>query len=206
MSRRGLTLLGLAVAAVFLWSAWRPRDSFTWFLEVFPVLLGGPLLFFTRRRFPLTPIVYFLIAVHMILLCIGGHYTYAEVPLFNWLRDQLGLARNHYDRVGHFAQGFVPAMIAREILLRRSAVRPAWLPFTVISFCLALSACYELIEWGAALAVGGAAEAFLGTQGDPWDTQSDMFLALLGSVAALLLLSRRHDRALSRPATVEISS
>ena len=187
------------VAAVFLWSAFGPRDRFTWFLEVSPVLVGLPLLAVTYRRFPLTPLAYSLIAVHAVILMIGGHYTYAEVPLFNWIRDSFGLARNHFDRVGHFAQGFVPAILAREILLRRTPFRPGgWLFTIVTSICLAISALYELFEWGVALVTGAAADAFLGTQGDPWDTQEDMAVCLVGAVIALLVLSRVHDRALAR--------
>ena len=187
------------MAVVFLWSALGPRDRFTWFLEILPVLLGVPLLAFTWRRFPLTTLAYVLVTIHAIILLVGGHYTYAEVPLFNWIRDAFGLARNHFDRVGHFAQGFVPAILAREILLRRAPFRPGgWLFFMVTSICLALSALYELFEWGVAVATGTAAEAFLGTQGDVWDTQKDMAMCLVGAVTALLILSRAHDRALAR--------
>lgn len=187
------------VAAVLVWSGIAPKDRFTWLLEVAPVLVVVPLLVATRRRFPLTPLLTVLIAVHAVILMVGGRYTYAEVPLGFAMQDLFGLARNPYDGIGHFAQGFVPALAAREILLRRSPLqRGGWLVFTVISFCLAVSALYELIEWGAALGTGEAAEAFLGTQGDPWDTQKDMALALVGAVCALLSLSRLHDRALER--------
>lgn len=187
------------VAVVFLWSAVGPRDPFTWFLEILPVLIGVPLLAFTWRRFPLTTLAYVLVTIHALILMVGGHYTYAQVPLFNWIRDAFGLARNHFDRVGHFAQGFVPAILAREILLRRTPFRPGgWLFFMVTSICLALSALYELFEWGVAVATGTAAEAFLGTQGDVWDTQKDMAMCLVGAVTALLILSRAHDRALAR--------
>lgn len=189
------------VLGVLVWSAIRPHDRFTWLLEVAPVLLGLPLLLLTRRRFPLTPLAYFLLAIHAIILMVGGRYTYAEVPLGFWLQDALGFARNHYDRIGHFAQGFVPAVVAREILVRRSPLRGSrWLPVVAIAFCLAFSAFYELIEFWTALATGEAAEAFLGTQGDVWDTQWDMMMALIGAVAALALLSRVHDRQLSRVA------
>lgn len=182
---------------VFVWSAIRPHDHFTWLLEVFPAVIGLGLLVATRKRFPLTPLLYTLIWIHAIILMVGGHYTYAEVPLFNWIRDAFGLARNHYDRVGHFAQGFVPAMIAREIILRKGILaKRGWLPFFIISICLAISACYEFIEWWTAVATGEAATAFLGTQGDVWDTQWDMFLAFIGACAALLILSRLHDRQL----------
>jgi putative membrane protein len=185
------------VLVVLLWSGVRPHDRFTWLLEVGPVLIGLPLVLATRRRFPLTPLLYLLLAVHAVILMVGGKYTYAEVPAGFWVRDWLGLARNHYDRLGHFAQGFVPAILAREILWRRSPLRRSrWLGFVVVSVCLAFSAFYELIEWWTAAATGEAAEAFLGTQGDPWDTQWDMFLALLGALSSLALLSRTHDRQL----------
>jgi len=195
-SRERLTLVLLAaVAAVFAWSGWRPADRMTWVLEVFPVVIAVPLLIATRRRFPLTTIAYVLIAVHATILMVGGRYTYAEVPLFNWIRDTFHLARNHYDRLGHFAQGFVPAIVGREILLRKSPLRRGgWLFFLVTCVCLAVSAVYELIEWSAAATSGSAADAFLGTQGDPWDTQKDMLLAGIGAIVAQVLLSGPHDR------------
>ncbi|WP_316366790.1 DUF2238 domain-containing protein [Candidatus Thiodiazotropha sp. CDECU1] len=172
-------------------------DRYTWFLETLPVMIGLPLLYYTRPGFPLTILVYRLLALHAVILIIGGYYTYAEVPLFNWLRDTYELSRNHYDRIGHFFQGFVPAMLAREILLRRSPLKPGrWLFFLCLCFCLAFSAFYELIEWWVALMSEQAAEAFLGTQGDPWDTQTDMFLALIGAICAQLLLVRIHDKQL----------
>lgn len=175
-----------------------PKDRFTWWLEVAPVLVAVPVLVRTARRFPLTPLAYRLLFVHALILMLGGHYTYAEVPLGFWFRDLLGLARNHYDRLGHLAQGFVPAILVREVLLRKSPVRSrGWLFFLVTCVVLAISAAYELLEWLAAITSGSAAMAFLGTQGDVWDTQWDMFLALCGSIAAQLLLSRRHDRDLS---------
>jgi putative membrane protein len=196
--RLGLALLGV-VLAVLAWSGIRPHDRFTWFMEVFPVLLGLPAVLLTHRRFPLTPLLATLLAVHACILMVGGKYTYAEVPLGNWVRDAFGLARNHYDRVGHFAQGFVPAILAREILWRRSPLRGSrWLPFVVVSICLAFSACYEFIEWWTALAGGAAATDFLGTQGDVWDTQWDMFCALCGAVVSQLTLASAHDRALAR--------
>ena len=171
----------------------------TWLLEVAPILIVAPILVLTARRFPLTPLVYRLLFVHALILMLGGHYTYAKVPLGFWAQDAFGLARNHYDRVGHLAQGFVPAMLAREVLLRRSPLkRGKWLGFLVVCVCLALSATYELIEWLAAVLGGSAADAFLGTQGDVWDTQWDMFMALVGATSALLLLSRVHDRQLER--------
>jgi len=185
-------------AAVLLWSAIRPHDYFTWILEVFPALIGVAILITTRRAFPLTPLLYVLLCLHAIILCAGGHYTYAEVPLGNWVRDALGLARNHYDRLGHFAQGFVPAMIAREILIRRNAVKRGWLYFVIVSICLAISAAYELLEWGVSAATGSHGDAFLGTQGDVWDTQKDMALALIGALAAPVVLGRLHDRQLAR--------
>src|SRR5688572_23417642 len=190
-------LLGV-VLAVLAWSGIRPHDRFTWLLEVAPVLIGLPIVIATHRRFPLTPLLYLLLAVHAVILVVGGKYPYAEVPAGFWVQELLGLERNHYDRLGHFAQGFVPAILAREILTRRSPLRGSrWLGFVVVSICLAFSAFYELIEWWTAAATGEAAEAFLGTQGDPWDTQWDMFLALLGAISALVLLRRGHDRELA---------
>ncbi len=171
----------------------------TWVLEVFPIFLAIPVLVATAKRFPLTPLAYRLLFVHALILMLGGHYTYAKVPLGFWVQDALHLGRNHYDRLGHFAQGFVPAIIAREILLRRSPLqRGKWLFFLVTCVCLAVSASYELIEWLAALLGGSSADAFLGTQGDVWDTQWDMFMALVGALCALVLLSRVHDRQLER--------
>lgn len=198
LSRPEPVLLWL-VLAVFVWSGIQPHDRFTWLLEVFPVILGVPVLIYLYPRFRFTPLVYTLLAVHALILMVGGKYTYAEVPLGFWLQQALGLARNHYDRLGHLAQGFVPAIVAREILIRRSPLQESrWLPFLVICICLALSAFYELIEFWTALATGEAAEAFLGTQGDPWDTQWDMMLAMIGAIAALALLSRWQDRQINR--------
>ena len=195
---RRLSAAWLAVfLAVLAWSAWAPHDYPTWWLEVLPALIGLVILAVTRRRFPLTPLVYGLILVHAVILMVGGHYTYAEVPLGDWVRDWSGGERNNYDKLGHFAQGFVPAMIAREILVRlRVVTRRGWLALIVVALCLAISAFYELIEWWVALLSDTAAEAFLGTQGYVWDTQSDMFFALAGATAAMLLLSRLHDRQL----------
>jgi putative membrane protein len=171
----------------------------TWVLEVFPIFLALPLLVATAKRFPLTPLAYRLLFVHALILMIGGHYTYAKVPLGFWVQDALHLGRNHYDRLGHFAQGFVPAIVAREVLLRRSPLQPGkWLFFLVTCVCLAISASYELIEWLAAILGGSSADAFLGTQGDVWDTQWDMFTALVGALTSLLLLSRAHDLQLRR--------
>lgn len=192
-------LLIAVVAAVFIWSGIRPHDRFTWFLEVVPAIIGAIVLAITWRRFPLTPMLQILIAIHMIILMVGGHYTYAEVPLFNWIRDTFHLARNHYDRVGHFAQGFVPAIIAREVLLRRSPlVSGKWLSFIILCICLAISAVYELFEYAVAVFTGTAADAFLGTQGDVWDTQKDMLMCAIGAICAVALLSRWHDRQLER--------
>jgi putative membrane protein len=194
----------LIFSLVLVWSAIEPFDRLTWWLEVLPALLGLVVLAATRRRFPLTSLAYLLILVHAVILMVGGHFTYAEVPLGDWLRDWTGSARNDYDKLGHFAQGFIPAVIAREILVRNRVVsRRGWLAFLVVCVCLSISAFYELLEWWAALASREAAEAFLGTQGYEWDTQSDMLWALGGAVTALALLSGLHDRqlrALSRPA------
>lgn len=196
LSRLQLLLLA-AVLAVLAWSGIAPKERGTWLMEVAPVLVVLPLLIATRRRFPLTPLLYVLIALHAVVLCVGGHYTYAEVPAGFWFRDLLGLSRNHYDRLGHLFQGFVPALVARELLLRHTPLRPGGWLFTLgISVALAVSALYELVEWLAAVILGQGADAFLGTQGDPWDTQLDMFMALLGAIAAQLLLARLHDRQL----------
>ena len=192
--------LCLAVfVAVLAWSAISPRDRFTWWLEVLPAVVGAAILVVTYRRFTFTTLAYTLMCAHGIILVVGGHYTYAEMPWFDWLQDRFDLDRNYYDRLGHFAQGFVPAIVAREILLRCSPLRPGgWLFVIVTSIALSISALYELLEWAVAVATGTAAEAFLGTQGDVWDTQWDMFLALCGALVAQLLLARPHDRALAR--------
>jgi putative membrane protein len=183
-----LTVLALVVSFV------RTEDRFTWFMETVPAMLGLALMWATRESFPLTRLLYWLIFVHSLVLILGGTYTYAKVPLGEWMKDAFGFERNHYDRIGHFMQGFAPAILAREILVRRSPLAGSrWLGFLVFCVCLAFSAFYELIEWWAALAVGAGADAFLGTQGDPWDTQTDMFLAGIGAIAALLLLARAHD-------------
>lgn len=195
---RTLAFLLAAVAVVFVWSGWGPKDRMTWVLEVFPAVIAIPILIVTYRRLPLTTLVYVLIAVHACILMVGGKYTYADVPLFNVLRDVFHMARNEYDRVGHFAQGFVPALVAREILLRKTPLRRgAWLFFLVLSVCMAISAVYELVEWTAAEISGSAADAFLGTQGDPWDTQKDMLTCGIGALAALLTLTRLQDRQLA---------
>ena len=193
----GLRYMSLAVTVIFVWSGIRPHDYFTWMLEVFPAIIGAVILASTYRRFRFTTLVYILIAVHMIILMVGGHYTYAEVPIGNWVRDQFQLSRNHYDRLGHFAQGFVPAMIAREVLLMLNVLRRGrWLFVIVISICLAISALYELLEWTVSALTGSAGDAFLGTQGDVFDTQKDMAMALVGAVTALLTLSKFHDKQL----------
>jgi putative membrane protein len=183
-----------SLSLVFVWSLINPHDFFTWFLEVVPVIVGLGILIFIYPRFEFTRLCLFLIWCHAIILMIGGHYTYADVPLFNWIRDTFELSRNHYDRVGHFAQGFFPAIIAREILIRNSPlVAGKWLFFIVVCVCLSLSAFYELIEWWVAAATGTAANAFLGTQGDVWDTQWDMCWALIGSITSQVLLGKTHD-------------
>ena len=190
-----MKLLWLAAYLTGLvWSAVNPHDYFTWFLEAAPALFGVTVLAVTRRRFPLTPLAYTLVLVHCLILFLGAHYTYAEVDTFKFIRDFFGWQRNNYDKLGHFAQGFVPAIIAREILIRNSVVNGrGWLNLFVISICLAFSALYELFEWGVAIATGDSAESFLGTQGYAWDTQSDMALALTGSTLSLVCLSAMHD-------------
>jgi len=182
---------------VFAWSAINPYDRMTWFLEVLPAVLALPILVMTYKVFPLTHLLYGLILLHAVILMIGGHYTYAEVPLFNWLRDTYSLDRNYYDRVGHFFQGFVPAMIAREILCRKHVVKDGWQFFIVCCICLSISAFYEFIEWWVAVIAGGAAIDFLGTQGDVWDTQWDMFVALIGAICAQLFLKSWHNQQLA---------
>lgn len=191
-------LLLAVVILVLVVSGIEPADRMTWILEVLPVMAGLPVILATYRRFPLTPLAYWLLAGHALILMLGGHYTYAKVPVGFWLQDLFDLSRNHYDRIGHIAQGFVPAIVAREVLIRLSPLSPGgWLNFIVICICLAISAFYEMIEWWVAVAAGIAAEAFLATQGDIWDTQWDMFLALCGAITALLMLGRLHDRQLA---------
>ena len=193
-----LVLLG-SMVVLLVWSGMHPHDRFTWWLEVAPIFIGVPALILLYPRLRLTPLVYTLIWVHCGILMLGGHYTYAQVPLGFWMERWFGFTRNHYDRIGHLAQGFIPAMLAREIFIRRSPLAGSrWLPFMVVWFCLAFSAFYELVEFWTALAEGGAATDFLGTQGDPWDTQWDMMLALIGAIVSLLLLSRVQDRQLAR--------
>lgn len=184
---------------VLIWSAILPKDPFTWFLEVLPVFIGLFILILTYKKFPLTSLLYILILIHMIILMVGGHYTYAEVPLFDWIKEVFNQNRNNYDKVGHFAQGFVPAILAREIVIRKNIVQGSkiWLNYIILSIVLAFSAFYELIEWWVALAVGENAASFLGTQGYMWDTQSDMGYALFGAIVALTMLSKIHDKQLN---------
>jgi putative membrane protein len=187
------------VLVVLVWSGWRPYDRLTWWLEVFPGLIGLIILSATYNRFRFTTLCYTLIALHICLLCVGGHYTYARVPLFDWLREIFHWHRNHYDRLGHFAQGLVPAMIAREMFIRlRVVAKSGWMPFLVVCVCMAISAIYELIEWAAALVNSQASASFLGTQGDVWDTQEDMFMALIGAICALIFLRPWQNRQLAQ--------
>jgi putative membrane protein len=192
-------LIAIVVLAQLL-LGWSPSaDRMTWVLENFPVWIGLVLLAFTHRRFPLSRLCLGLLALHSVILAVGGHYTYDKVPLGDWMKDWFGFERNHYDRIGHFAQGFIPAIFVRELLLRTSSLgRGKWLPFLTVCVCLAFSAFYEFIEWWTALLSGSAATDFLGTQGDPWDTQWDMFLALCGAIAAVAVMGRIHDRSIRR--------
>lgn len=192
-------ILLLIVLSVLFWSGYAPKDRPTWFLEVLPVILGLLLMALTFKRFPLTPILYFCIMLHCVILCVGGRYTYAEVPVGDWVKELFGFSRNHYDRLGHFAQGFVPALLAREILIRKKVLAsPAWRALFVVCICLSFSAFYEMLEWWTALATGEGATAFLGTQGDIWDTQWDMFCALIGALSAVIFLGRWHDQQLRK--------
>lgn len=190
-------VLFVSFLVLLIWSGYAPTDRFIWFLEVFPALIGAAVLVAIYPRVKLTMLVYWLIWLHALVLMLGGHWTYAEMPVFNWLRDDFGLARNYYDRVGHFFQGFVPAMIAREVFMRGDVIRGRrWLFVLVSCVALAISALYELVEWWVAIASGTAADAFLATQGDVWDTQWDMFVALCGAVIAQLVLAGWHRRQL----------
>lgn len=199
LGRKEQFLLLNALFVALLVSAIQPYDGLTWWLETFPVLLGLPVVLLSYKKFPLTPFSYRLLFIHALILIVGAHYTYARVPMGFWLQDWFDLSRNHYDRLGHLAQGFIPAILAREILIRRSALLVGkWLFFIVVCVCLAISAFYELIEWWVALAAQQGADEFLGSQGDIWDTQADMMMALIGAVLAQLLLARRHDKALAR--------
>lgn len=183
--------------SVFVWSLVNPKDLFTWFLEVLPAIIALIVLAFTYNKFRLTPLVYSLILIHCIILMVGGHYTYAQVPLFDFFKELFHLDRNNYDKLGHFAQGFVPAMVAREIIIRKNIISgEAWRNFFIVCFCLAFSAFYELVEWWVAISSGEGANDFLGTQGYIWDTQSDMFWALIGSILALLILRKYHSKQL----------
>ncbi len=196
---RTLIWITLVVAPALAWSGIGPYDRLTWYLEIFPIALVFPVLYLTARRYPLTPLLYWLIAIHSLILILGAHYTYARVPLGFWVQDLFELSRNHYDRLGHLAQGFIPAIAVREILIRSSPLKAGpWLAFLAVATCLAISACYEFLEWWIAIAAGVAAEDFLATQGDVWDTQWDMFLAACGAVVAIATLSRVHDRSLSK--------
>ena len=199
MTNRSLALYSAALIVLLALSGYKPFDLATWVMEVAPVMVVLVVLWVSHRLFPLTPLLYVLIFVHAVVLMLGGHYSYARVPLGDWMRDAFHLARNPYDGIGHFAQGFIPAIAARELLLRHTKLeRGGWLFVIVTAVCLAISALYELIEWGAAVALGQGAEEFLGTQGDPWDTQKDMALAWLGAMAAQWLLARWHDAQLNR--------
>lgn len=196
---RDLVWMTAVVIPALALSGVGPYDRLTWYLEIFPVAIALPVLYLTARRFPLTPMLYWLIGFHCLVLILGSHYTYARVPVGFWVQDLFDFSRNHYDRLGHLMQGFVPAIAVREILKRLSPLKGGgWLGFLTVMTCLAVSAMYEFLEWWVAVASGTAAEAFLATQGDVWDTQWDMFLALCGATAAVLLLSRTHDRALAR--------
>ena len=194
---RNAIIWAVIFLSVLLWSAYKPFDSTIWVLEAAPAIVGAAILLFTRSRFPLTTLTYVLILIHCIILMVGGHYTYAEVPIGDWVRDMFDQSRNNYDKLGHFVQGFIPAVIAREIVIRRQVFNSiAWRNFFIVCFCLAVSAFYELIEWWTALVAGESAEAFLSMQGYVWDTQADMWTALIGAVLALLLLGSWHDKQL----------
>ena len=198
VSRTALACLAVTLI-VLIWSGIAPKERGTWLMEVAPVLIALPLVLMTWRRFPLTTLLTVVITLHAVVLMVGGKYTYAEMPLFNWIRDEFHLSRNHYDRLGHFMQGFAPALVIRELLLRTSPMKSGkWLTTIIIFCCLGVSAIYELLEWGAAEALGAGADAFLATQGDVWDTQKDMLMAGIGAVAAVLFFSRLHDRALAK--------
>ncbi len=183
---------------VLTWSGIHPKETFTWFLEVFPAIIGAIILIITRKSFPLTPLVYTFICIHACILCIGGHYTYAEVPAFDWLKEVLHQSRNNYDKVGHVAQGFVPALIIRELVIRKEVItKKGWLNVIIVCMCMAISAAYELLEWFVSLFSGEAGDAFLGTQGYIWDTQSDMLYATMGAITALVLLSSVQNKQIS---------
>lgn len=196
---RGLAAYSVALVGLLAWSGWHPYEAGTWVMEVAPVFMVLPVLWFSHGRLPLTPLLYALIFAHACVLMLGGHYTYARVPLGEWAREAFHFQRNHYDRLGHLMQGIVPAIAARELLLRHTGLqRGGWLFTVVMAVALAVSALYELIEWGAAVALGAGADEFLATQGDPWDTQKDMLMAGIGALLAQLTLSRWHDRQIAR--------
>lgn len=191
--------LAISICIILILSAVNCHDLFTWFLEVLPVIIAEIVLIVTYKKFKFTSFVYGLIWIHAIILIVGGHYTYAEMPLFNWIKDIFHFSRNYYDRVGHFAQGFVPAIVIREVFIRNKIIKNmAWTNFIIISICLAISASYELIEFAVAIFTGEAADAFLGTQGDVWDTQWDMAFALIGSIFSIIMLSKYHDKLLKK--------
>ena len=185
-------LAGLIISGI------HPHDYFTWILEVFPAIIGLFILIFTFKKFRFSYLVYMLIVVHCYILFIGGHYTYAEVPLFDWIKDLFHQSRNNYDKLGHFAQGFVPATIVRELFIRREIVKRGWLSFLTICVCLSISVLYEFLEWFVAVASGQSADSFLGTQGDVWDTQSDMLFALIGAICMIVFMSRIHDKQIDK--------
>ena len=192
-------ILLVMLLSILIWSVIEPKDLFIWFLEVLPVIIGVAVLIYIYPKYRFSNFIYVLITIESIILIVGGHYTYAEMPIFNWIRDTFDLSRNYYDRLGHFMQGFIPAMIAREIIIRNKVInKKKYLSFIVICICLAISASYELIEFVVAKLTGNAADAFLGTQGDVWDTQWDMLMALIGSVTSLSLFSRYHDKKLTQ--------
>ncbi|QHI71785.1 DUF2238 domain-containing protein [Aminipila terrae] len=196
-NKRFHLLLFVTLLGILTWSVINPKDLFTWFLEVLPALIGILILLYLYPKYKLSDLAYILILIHATILIIGGHYTYAEMPVFNWIRDTFHLSRNYYDRLGHFAQGFIPAIITREILIRNEVLnKKKYMPFLVVSICLSISATYELFEFSIAKLTGDSAEAFLGTQGDIWDTQWDMLMALIGSITSLCLLSNYHDKEL----------
>lgn len=193
------SILLILFIVVLSWSGIQPKESFTWMLEVFPAIIGVVILILTRKSFPFTPLVYTFIFVHACILCVGGHYTYAEVPAFDWIKELLHQSRNNYDKVGHVAQGFVPALIIRELFIRKEVVaKNGWLSFIVVSICMAISAAYELLEWLVSLFSGESGDAFLGTQGYVWDTQSDMLYATIGAISALILLSGIQNKQIQK--------
>jgi putative membrane protein len=193
------SILLILFVVVILWSGIQPKESFTWMLEVLPAIIGAIILIITRKSFPFTPLVYTFIFIHACILCVGGHYTYAEVPAFDWIKEVFHQSRNNYDKVGHFAQGFVPALIIRELFIRKEVVaKNGWLGFIVVSICMAISATYELLEWSVSLFSGEAGDAFLGTQGYVWDTQSDMLYATIGAISALILLSSIQNKQIQK--------